>query len=124
MVWLISKGEFMKNSMLDFNKSDKTLRISITHMGLEYIEESKDKSYIYRLGELLEWHVSNGWTWLTAEQLGALTSCELILSDDVEIDDAGDITSRPFTVYWFNNYQVENPFDSWKSKGYIDLIKA
>lgn len=114
----------MKNLMLDFDKSNNILRISITPMGLEYIEESQDTPYIYRLGELLEWHVSNGWTWLTAEQLGALTSCELILSDDVEIDDMGDITNKPFTVYWFDNYQVEDPFHSWKTKGYIDLRKA
>ncbi len=116
----------MKDYMLDFSKinNNNTLRLAITPTGLEYIEESEDKPYIYRLADLLEWHVSNGWDWLSPKELGALTSCDLILSDDVEIDDTGSITSRPFTVYWFDNYQVENPFHSWKTKGYIDLTRA
>lgn len=117
----------MKSYMLDFNKiNSNTLRITITPMGLEFIEESKDKPYMHRLAELLEWHICNGWDWLSAQDLGALTCCDLILSDDVERDDTGNITSKPFTVYWFDNYQVENPFDSWKhkDKGYIDLSKA
>ncbi len=112
--------------LLTFSKinDNNTLRIAINQEGLAYLEESENRSYMHRLGELLEWHVCNGWDWLSAEQLGALTSSEIILSDDVEIDDMAEITNKPFTIYWFDNYQVKDPFHSWKTKGYIDLTRA
>jgi hypothetical protein len=59
----------------------------------------------------------NGWTWVGAEQIGALTGAP-ILSDEVETNEDGDIIHCG-VVYWFERYQVESPVQTLLEKGEV-----
>jgi hypothetical protein len=55
--------------------------------------------------DLFEDYWTNGWTCLHAEQIGALTGCEIIIGPDVQFDDQGEVTNAG-DVYWHERYQV------------------
>lgn len=59
------------------------------------------------LGDLLEHQIGNGWDLIDPEDVGALTDSPII-SDDVTIEDDGTRTISG-NVWWFPNYQIENP---------------
>lgn len=57
--------------------------------------------------ELFEDFVDRGWTILRPEQIGALTSCEIIVCPDVEITDDGQyVVHGP--IWWHERYAVES----------------
>ena len=70
--------------------------------------------------DLLEDHLCNGWTSLTPDEIGALTSCDLILSDDVTLNDEGDVINVG-RVYWHPNYAVEDELETLRTTGTFTL---
>jgi hypothetical protein len=69
------------------------------------------------LPELLEDHLCNGLDMLQPEQVGALTD-SVILSDCAIDNDMGEIIQCDY-VWWFPNYQVENPVETLYSEGRV-----
>jgi hypothetical protein len=59
------------------------------------------------LWDLLDTALGNGWDRFSPEEIGALTSCELILSADICRE----------MVYWHERYQVEFALDALMSSG-------
>jgi len=66
------------------------------------------------LVELLEDHLCNGWELVRPEEVGALTSA-LLLSDEVDRDDLGDIRGVG-CVYWDPDYAVCDEVESLREK--------
>src|SRR5579872_232493 len=60
-----------------------------------------------KLGEVIEWQLGNGWSWVRPEDISALTDAP-ILSDDIEYNDHGDVVSVG-AVYWYPQYDVTDP---------------
>ncbi len=69
--------------------------------------------------------LQNGWHSLTAEQVGGLTGCEIILADDVAFDDLGEVVALGAT-YWHERYAIESPTAALEScpSGGLFLLKA
>ena len=79
---------------------------------LEEIRWYKDSwSSFHLFIHLFEDFTANGWYMLTPEDIGALTGCDIIVSDDVTMDDRGIVTHLGDT-YWHANYQVQNPIEA------------
>jgi hypothetical protein len=70
--------------------------------------------------DLLEHHLANGWELLRPDEIGALTSCPLILADTAARDDAGVLTAVE-RVYWHERYQVDNALRELVDKGFLVL---
>jgi hypothetical protein len=93
---------------------DGNLLITLTDEGREKIQDAES------VLELLEWHLCNGWSHLFPENIGALTDCDLIISDDAEQNDDGDMT-HVGRFYWHEAYQVEDPLETLRNTGTFTL---
>lgn len=69
----------------------------------------------WALIDLLEGHLSNGWEIIEPEEVGALTDA-LILTDEAERDDYGDLTALG-RVYWNPNYQIQDDVEELLTTG-------
>jgi hypothetical protein len=105
---------------------DQFLRMTVTAEGKAELQarvddgESIDADQC--LHDLLEDHTSNGWDWVRPEEIGALTDAPII-SDNVERDDHGDITTVA-SVYAFMDYQVRSVASDLLNYGYADWVYA
>jgi hypothetical protein len=94
------------------------LRILLNATGrsqFELIEEVRERLGIdAALVDLLEDHLCNGWDLLLPEEIGALTSA-LLLSDEVERDDVGEIRDVG-RVYWNPDYAVCDEIEELREK--------
>ena len=75
-----------------------------------------------KLGEVIEWQLGNGWSWVRPEDISALTDAP-ILSDDIEYDDEGEVV-RVGTVYWFPQYDVVDPVAQLLTSGYVEFERV
>lgn len=82
--------------------------------------DSGDWTFDQAEGEMLEWYLANGWSRLAPEDIGALTSCSVILTDEGERDEDGELT-KVGRVYWHPNYMVEDMIDSLLENGEFAL---
>jgi hypothetical protein len=73
-------------------------------------------------GDLLEYHLCNGWEMVPPEDIGALTSAP-ILSDDVERDDQGKLV-RCGHVWWFPEYAVTSELEELMEKGCVEFTQG
>jgi len=87
------------------------LVITLTPEGREEIDLTHDAPGEWQVISMLEEPLCNGWDLLPAEEIGALTSTQLILSNDVLRDDNGYIMAVG-EVYWHANYQVQDPWEA------------
>ena len=95
------------------------LQITLTGEGRQELQELlADHPERDAMHELLEFHLCNGWDTLNPEDIGALTSCPLILSEEVERDDNGKVTNVG-QVYWHPNYMIEDPVKTLLEKGKV-----
>lgn len=118
-------------NILDGGKGD--LEIRLTDSGREMLEEvlpalqagTYNGTWFSAFGDLIEWQLSNGWRWLSAEDVGALTddTGSTILSDDVEDDDQGRIT-RVGRLWWYPQYEVHDQLSDLLRYGEIGLQRA
>lgn len=116
-----------------FTKTDSGLRIDLTAEGRNELtallieqEDKQVRGSQYQLSnarifcDLIEYHLCNGWEMITAEDVGALTSNETLLSDTVRRNDSGDLEWTD-SVYYFANYQITDPLDLLEQDGYVDF---
>lgn len=97
---------------------EHTLKISLTDDGLAEVKENPDIT----LEELLEQPLCNGWEFVRPEVIGALTDSP-ILSNDTTQDDRGNYT-HVGNVWWFPNYQISDPAQFLKDKGFVYFQKG
>lgn len=77
------------------------------------------------MGQILEDYLCNGWSLVSAEAIGALTGCELIMGQDVTVNDAGDYEVDPASVlYWHERYQIESALERLVETGVVRLEAA
>lgn len=111
--------------MLNITKKNGGILLTLTPEGKEFLEENRDTSpegcsdwskgtdYIYF--DLLEEECSNGWEVVNPEDIAALTDA-IILSDEVERNDNGDIV-KVGRVYWYPDYQIRAEIDDLYETG-------
>ena len=96
------------------------LRVTLTDEGIDELPDIIERCGVHSTAafdELIEYQLCNGWDRVPAEAIGALTSCDLIISDDVEWDEDREEVLRLGRIYWHPNYMVESPVESLQQKG-------
>lgn len=73
-------------------------------------------------GNCAEWQLTNRWSLVRPEDVGALTNAP-ILSEDIDTDDQGNVRSVG-TVYWYPQYDVSDPVAKLPQNGYIDFVRG
>lgn len=111
----------MGPTLTDLTKlPDGDLKVTLTEEGREELAAWGDD---YRPWDailaLLEHHLCNGWENLAPETIGALTDCELILTDDIEWDDERENIVHLGRAYWHEAYQVEDPVEALRAGGLV-----
>ena len=99
--------------LLNFVKENGNLRLTLTEAGREELPsliERYENDTTSIMHELMEHQLGNGWENIPPETIGALTDCDLILSDSVERDEASDIV-KVGKIYCHQSYMVENPVE-------------
>jgi hypothetical protein len=114
----------MNTQVVEFEKRPGVLVIKLTDAGRaraeEIVELRQDAGINRALFEVCEHQLCNGWETVAPEEIGALTGCEFIITDDAQRDDHGKLL-RLGSVYWNPNYAVEDEIDSLLSNGQIIL---
>jgi hypothetical protein len=109
------------NNELELEKlPNGDLKIVLTDEGREVLGHDVHEDAYPDLNDLMEYWLCNGWELLNPEDIGALTSCPFIYTDDAEQDDNGDYT-RIGRVYWYPQYEVHNPVQRLDANGFIIL---
>jgi hypothetical protein len=123
--------------------ADRSLRLTLTASGLEAlasyfrpgvtwevarIQDRTDPRYQAELfdpetydplrvfGDLIEYHVANGWSWLSPDDF-ALTSNPYLLSDDAAVEDDGKLTVS--FLYFYNDYAIRDPLAEVCQRGEV-----
>lgn len=104
-------------SPVEFSVENGQLHIRLDPDAREEVEELLEKPVDQAFSELIEWHLSNGWTLLDPGDVGALTESP-ILSQDVQWDEDGNILSVG-RVYWFPEYQVKSEIQELLEHGEV-----
>jgi hypothetical protein len=87
-------------------------RAELTYNEEQHPEWNDDTHFLELISDML----GNGWMALRPEQIGALTSCEIILSPDASLDEEGNLEFAN-EIYWHENYQVELATEKLKATG-------
>lgn len=111
------------------NKKDyegEGILLKLTAEGREELEAHRIDRLTYHnwdtgtdqiLCDLLEDHLCNGWEFIQPEEIGALTSANII-SDEVTRDEDGNIIEIG-KVYWFPDYQIRSEVDDLADNGEV-----
>lgn len=75
-----------------------------------------------KLAEVMEWQLGNGWELVPPEEVGSLTSAP-ILSEDVERDSQGNVTSVG-KIYWYPQYERFDPVEQLLKEGSITFVRG
>lgn len=97
------------------------LKIILTTEGREYLKENgldgcPDKNSQQLFLDVIEYQLCNGWEFVRPEEIGALTSANII-SDNVERDDHNNIISVD-KVYAFMDYQIKLEVEELYNNGF------
>jgi hypothetical protein len=117
----------MMNNVVEFEKRPGVLVVKLTAEGRANADEILD--VCRRLGinlalfDVCEYQLCNGWEVVAGEEIGALTGCEFIITDDAERDDQGKLL-RVGSVYWNPNYAVEDEIQSLLTNGQFILAEV
>ena len=114
----------MAGKYTEFDKHANGMRIVLLTEAREYVQTiaAADLDADSKLGEVIEWQLGNGWSWVRPEDIGALTDAP-ILSDDIEYDDQGDVVSVG-AVYWYPHYDVSDPVARVLTDGFVDFERV
>jgi hypothetical protein len=115
----------MSGKYTKFEKqANGNLRIVLLPEARIEVEEiaSKEMDADSRLAETIEWQLSNGWSLLRPEDIGALTEAP-ILSEEVDYDDQGNI-DQVGTVYWYPQYDVFDPVGQLLTNGFVEFVRG
>jgi hypothetical protein len=103
----------MGGRYVDFEKlPNGNLKLTLNDEGREAIADDPSVSIF----DLIDSQLCNGWDYIDADAIGALTGCDLILSEDVERDEDGDVL-KVGGVYWHPNYAIEDAVETLRDKG-------
>ena len=108
--------------LTNFTKVNGNLRIELNDAGKSELPDLIEKYENYEtqiFHDLIEYHLCNGWENVPAEDIGALTACPWILTDDIERDDTTNSIIKLGRVYWHQNYMVESTIEQLLTKGYV-----
>ena len=83
--------------------------------------DSKEYNYYQLAGDVFEYAICNGLSWVAPEDIGAMTD-SLIFSDSTPHDDG--VYAADANFYWFPNYQVECPIETLTQMGRVVFTKA
>jgi hypothetical protein len=100
---------------VDFHFGARGLRMVPTESGVEAAKAIVEEGHAADTRRMLEDWIGNGWHFIPAEAIGALTGCDDIISQDFTIADDGSwepVAPRP-CVYAHMNYAVELPIEEW-----------
>jgi hypothetical protein len=100
------------------------LRIVLLEDAREDVQEiaSRELDADSELAEVLEWQLSNGWSLVQPEDVGALTDAP-ILTEDLDTDDQGEVR-HVGTVYWFPQYDVSDPVAQLLQNGSVEFVRG
>jgi len=98
--------------MVELHATDTEL--TLTPVDLTELSECGD------IFEALEYHLANGWDIIYPEEVAALTS-GLLLSDDSERDDQGNLTYLG-RVYWDSQYQVQDALEELQAGRTVTFV--
>ena len=115
----------MSGKYTEFEKqANGNLRIVLLPAARADVEEiaSQEMDADSRLAETIEWQLSNGWSLLRPEDIGALTEAP-ILSEEVDYDDQGNV-DRVGTVYWYPQYDVFDPIGQLLTNGSVEFVRG
>jgi hypothetical protein len=115
----------MSGKYTEFEKqAGGNLRIVLLEEARESVQEiaAKEIDADSKLAETIEWQLSNGWSLLRPEDIGALTEAP-ILSEEADFDNQG--TARNVgTVYWYPQYDVFDPVAKLLENGYVEFVRG
>lgn len=95
---------------VNFTKTKSgNLRIKLTREGRAEIRDNPDRSD-NAFFNLIEYQLGNGWETIAPEEIGALTDA-IIISDECERDDHGDLIKCGRVYSNIDYYQVESDID-------------
>jgi hypothetical protein len=115
----------MSGKYTEFEKlANGNLRIVLLPEARAEVEEiaSKEMDADSRLAETVEWQLSNGWSLLQPEDIGALTEAP-ILSEEVDYDGQGHV-DQVGTVYWYPQYEVFDPIGQLLTNGFVEFVRG
>ncbi len=114
----------MAGKYTEFEKHANGVRIILLPEAREDVQAiaAADLDADSKLGEVIEWQLGNGWSWVRPEENGALTDAP-ILSDDIEYNDHGDVVSVG-AVYWYPRYEVSDPVAQLLTDGSVDFVRV
>jgi len=105
------------------------LKISLTNEGKEYIEDLRNESGDYTKGwsemisDLFDHEISNGYSYVQPEDIGALTS-SLIISNGIIDDETTQEDLDSIDLWWFPQYEVRDEVKDLEDNGFIIFSKA
>jgi hypothetical protein len=96
------------------------LKVILTDEGRELCEDYQSQGEWPDLGDLVEDFLGNGWSWVRAEDIGALTGNDNLITDEYSMDDYGTIEFIG-TVYAYEPYAIYLESEKLYEHGYIIL---
>ncbi len=100
------------------------LRIELLEEARDDVQEiaSQELTADSKLAQVIEWQMSNGWSFVRPEDVAALTDAPII-TEDIETDNQGNVL-RVGKVYWYPQYDVSDPVAKLLEDGYIDFVRG
>jgi hypothetical protein len=100
----------MAGKYTEFEKqANGNIRIALLPEARDDVQEiaSKELTADSKLAQVIEWQLSNGWSMVQPEDVGALTDAP-ILTEEIDTDTQGNVL-KVGTVYWYPQYDVSDP---------------
>ncbi len=115
----------MSGKYTEFEKqAGGNLRIVLLEEARESVQEiaAKEIDADSRLAETIEWQLTNGWSLVRPEDVGALTDAPIV-TEDIDTDNQGNVL-HVGTVYWYPQYDVSDPVAKLLENGYVDFVRG
>jgi hypothetical protein len=111
--------EILPNGNLKISLTNEG-KIELTEMQEQYKEKWSDETM---LREIIEHQLCNGWDWLSAGQVGALTDSP-ILSNDVIYNENTDEIESADHCWWYPDYMVTDFVQALLTDGHLIFTKG
>jgi hypothetical protein len=115
----------MSGKYTEFEKQvNGNLRIVLLEEARVDVQEiaSKELDADSRLAEVVDWQLSNGWSFVRPEDVSALTDAPII-TEDIDTDNQGNVL-KVGTVYWYQQYEVRDPVAQLLENGYVEFVRG
>lgn len=110
--------------MVELIEKENGLLIRLTDKEeLENLFEKEELGHgVVTAYDVISDYIGNGWDEILPEKIGAITEAPII-GRDVVWDDEGDVENAE-AIYWYPNYQIEDPFRVLLETGEVFFEKA